>query len=428
MSTTEQQRTTTSLDGGNPSRPHGDAGSEVGGSSAGGSSAGGRPWLIVATREVVVRMMSRAFLLSTLFTVVFIAGFAAFSAWQAGRTTTYTVAVTAPDATRLVEQAATAAKAGGEDTTVITPKTVSGDPAARAAVTAGEADAWLHETATGWTLTGSDDAPSSLRTPVETAVREAALARNAAAAGTDVATLQQGSTLTADRVDGQTTDRGVVQVATFAFALLFLMGALMFGQQIAASVVEEKQSRIIEIIATAIPLRALLAGKVLGNSVIALGQIIVFSAAGLLAVSFTEWSTLLATLSTAVLWFILFFAVGFVALACLFAVAGALASRTEDLQSTTSPMTTALMLVYFASFALSGTALKIASFVPIVSVVAMPGRLIAGEAAWWEPVVALVLMAAFAAVTVVIGEKVYRRSLMQTRGRMSWKQALRSSE
>ena len=396
--------------------------------SVGGRSAGGPPWLIVATREVIVRVMSRTFLFSTLFTVVFIAGFAAFSAWQAGRTTTYTVAVAAPDATRLVEQAATAAKAGGDDSTVITPTTVSGEPAARAAVTAGDADAWLHKTTNGWTLTAGDDAPTSLRTPVETAVRQAALERNAAAAGTDVATLQQGATLTADRFDGQATNRGVAQVATFAFALLFLLGALMFGQQIAASVVEEKQSRIIEIIATAIPLRALLAGKVLGNSVIALGQIIVFSAAGLVAVTFTEWSSMIATLSTAVLWFVLFFAVGFVALACLFAVAGALASRTEDLQSTTSPMTTALMLVYFASFALSGTALKIASFVPIVSVVAMPGRLIAGDAAWWEPVVALLLMAGFAAVTVVVGERVYRRSLMQTGGRVSWKSALAAKD
>jgi ABC-2 type transport system permease protein len=336
--------------------------------------------------------------------------------------------VAAPDAARLVEQAATVAKAGGDDSTVIRPATVSGAPAAQAAVAEGDADAWLHETPSGWTLTTADDAPSSLRTPVETAVRAAALQRNAAAAGTTVETLQQGATLTADRFDGQTTNRGVAQVATVAFALLFLMGALMFGQQIAASVVEEKQSRIVEIIATAIPLRALLAGKVAGNSVIALGQIIVFSAAGLFAVTFTEWSSMLAALSTAVLWFLLFFAVGFVALACLFAVAGALASRTEDLQSTTSPMTTVLMLVYFASFALTGTALKIASFVPIVSVVAMPGRLIAGEASWWEPVVALLLMGGFAAVTVVVGERIYRRSLMQTGGRVSWRAALKASD
>ena len=50
--------------------------------------------------------------------------------------------------------------------------------------------------------------------------------------------------------------------------------------------------------------------------------------------------------------------------------------------------------------------------------------LLAGDAAWWEPVVALLLMGAFSAVTVVVGERIYRRSLMQSGGRVSWKQAL----
>src|SRR6478736_8291235 len=69
----------------------------------------GRPWVIVAVREIIVRVTNRTFLVSTLITLVFIAGFAAFSAWQAGRTTTYTVAVTSAEGTRLVEQAAGAA-------------------------------------------------------------------------------------------------------------------------------------------------------------------------------------------------------------------------------------------------------------------------------------------------------------------------------
>jgi ABC-2 type transport system permease protein len=387
----------------------------------------GRPWLIVAVREIVVRATNRTFLLSTLLTLVFIGGFAAFSAWQAGTTTTYTVAVSATDGTRLVQQAATEARSA-DDKVVITATTVPGQEAARKAVDRGDIDAWLHETTSGWTLTSGEDASLSLLTPLQAAVRDAALDRNAAAAGTTVESLERGATLATDRFDGQTVNRGVVQAATFAFALLFFTGALMFGQQIAASVVEEKQSRLVEIIATAIPLRALLAGKVVGNAVIAMGQVVLFAGVGLLAVSFTEWSSLLPGLSTAALWFVVFFAVGFFALACLYAVAGALASRTEDLQSTTSPMTTVIMLVYFASFALTGTALKVASFVPVLSVVAMPGRLVAGDAAWWEPVVALVLMALFSAVTVVIGEKVYRRSLMQTGGRTTWKQALRAGD
>jgi ABC-2 type transport system permease protein len=388
---------------------------------------GGHPWAIVAQREIVVRLTNRAFLVSTLITLLFIAGFGAFSVWESNKTTTYTVAVTGADGQQLVERAAAAARQA-DDKVSIEATPVSGEPAARALVDDGTADSWLHQTGSGWTLTSPDDADLALRTAVETALRDTVVERNAAAAGTTVQALEQGTTLTTTRFDGQADSSGFVKGATFAFALLFFMAAMMFGQQIAASVVEEKQSRLVEILATAIPLRQLLAGKILGNSVIALGQVVLFAAVGLVAVSFTDASTLLPTLSTAVVWFVLFFAVGFFALACLYAVAGSLASRTEDLQSTTAPMTMVLMVVYVASFGLTGKALEVASFVPIASVVSMPGRLLAGDAAWWEPVLALLVMAAFSAVTIVVSERIYRRSLLQTRGRVSWKQALSAPE
>ncbi|MEW1952697.1 ABC transporter permease [Terrabacter sp. NPDC080008] len=386
-----------------------------------------RMWAVVAAREVVVRLTNRAFLVSTLITLVFIAGYGAFSVWQSGRTTTYTVAVTGTDGASIVERAATAAHRT-DDKVTVRATAVPGETAARALVEQGDADVWLHPGGAGWTLTSESDVDATLRTALEGALRSTALERNAAAAGTSVTALEQGTTLTTARFDGATTDSGFVKGATFAFAILFFMAAMMFGQQIAASVVEEKQSRIIEIIATAIPLRQLLAGKVVGNSAIALAQVVLFSGVGLVAVSFTDASTLLPSLSSAVVWFVLFFAVGFFALACLYAVAGALASRTEDLQSTTAPMTIVMMVVYIASFGLSGTALKVASFVPIASVVSMPGRILAGDAAWWEPALALLIMAGFSAATVVVGERIYRRSLMQTRGRVSWKQALTAAD
>ena len=390
-------------------------------------AGGGHPWAIVAQREIVVRLTNRAFLVSTLITLLFIAGFGAFSVWDSNRTTTYTVAVTGADGRQLVERAAASARQA-DDKVSIESTPVSGEPAARALVDDGTADSWLHQIGSGWTLTSADDADLALRTAVEAALRDSVLQRNAAAAGTTVQALEQGTTLTTTRFDGRAGSSGFVKGATFAFALLFFMAAMMFGQQIAASVVEEKQSRLVEILASAIPLRQLLAGKILGNSVIALGQVVLFAAVGLVAVSFTDASTLLPTLSTAVVWFVLFFAVGFFALACLYAVAGALASRTEDLQSTTAPMTMVLMVVYVASFGLTGKALEVASFVPIASVVSMPGRLLAGDAAWWEPVLALLVMAAFSAGTIVVSERIYRRSLLQTRGRVSWKQALSAPE
>lgn len=386
-----------------------------------------RPWLIVAGREIVVRLTNRSFLVSTLVTLLFLVGFGAFSVWQGNRTSTSTVAVSSPAGAQLIEQAGAAA-AKGDDKVAITPQTVSGDAAARAALESGDADAWLHQRADGWVLTSTDEPEPGLQSALAEAVRSEALATNAAAAGATVDQIEKGTVLATDRLDGLEDNGAFIYVATFAFALLFFMGAVMFGSQIAASVVEEKQSRLVEIIATAIPLRALLAGKVLGNSIIALGQVALYGGVGLVAVSFTDFSRLLPSLSVAVIWFVLFFAVGFFALACLFAVAGALASRVEDLQSTTAPMTMLLTVVYVVGFAATGTALKVLSFVPIFSVVCMPGRILAGEAAWWEPVAALLIMAAFAALTVLVGERIYRRSLMQTRGKLSWREGLRSAD
>ncbi|WP_083707424.1 ABC transporter permease [Intrasporangium flavum] len=390
----------------------------------------GRAWTVVAMREVVVRLTNRAFLVSTALTLLFIAGYGAFAAWQSGRTTTWTVAVSTTDAPAAGPLVAATGRVAHttDDTVVVTTKPVADASAARTAVTDGDADVWLHRTATGWAATSADDVPSGLRTALEQAVRTDALDRNATAAGTSLTSLEQGSALSLDRFSGAGTDAGFVKAVTFAFALLFFMSAMMFGQQIAASVVEEKQSRLVEIIATAIPVRQLLAGKVVGNSAIALAQVVLIAGVGLVMVSFTDFSALLPTLSTAVVWFVLFFAVGFFALACLFAVAGALASRTEDLQSTTAPMTTVLMLVYVVSFGLSGTALTVASYVPVASVVTMPARILAGDATWWEAVLSLLVMVVFSAATVVVGERIYRRSLLQTRGRVSWRQALRATD
>jgi ABC-2 type transport system permease protein len=280
----------------------------------------------------------------------------------------------------------------------------------------------------GWALTSNEELDRTVTTTVQEAVRAHAITANAAAAGTTAEAVLRGTALTTDRLDGTGDSSEAVMGATFAFALVFYFAAMMFGFQIAGSVIAEKESRLVEIIATAIPLRQLLAGKVVGNSVIALAQVVLYCIIGLVAVSFSDLSTLLPSVAPAVGWFVAFFAVGFLAMACLYAVGGALASRNEDLQSTTSPMTIVLLLVYFASFGLTGTALQVASFVPIVSVVSMPARVISGEAAWWEPPVALVILIAFSALTIAVGERIYRRSLLQTGGKLSWREGLKAVE
>ncbi len=109
-------------------------------------------------------------------------------------------------------------------------------------------------------------------------------------------------------------------------------------------------------------------------------------------------------------------------------MAGSLASRTEDLQATSTPLTMLMLVMFFGGLSLDGRGQVIASFVPPVSAVVMPKRILAGGVEWWEPLVALGLLAAFAAVTVWVGERLYRRALLQTGGRVSLRQAWSAAE
>ena len=125
--------------------------------------SGQRAWLIVAMREIVVRLTNRAFIVSTLVTLAIIAGSGAWSVWQANRTTTHTIAITGQDAGRLVAAAATTAREADEKVEV-KALVVSDAAAARRVVESGDATAWLHETAEGWVLTSVDGVDTGLRT------------------------------------------------------------------------------------------------------------------------------------------------------------------------------------------------------------------------------------------------------------------------
>src|SRR5699024_9269483 len=137
----------------------------------------------------------------------------------------------------------------------------------------------------------------------------------------------------------------------------FYLSAIVFGMAIANSVLEEKQNRIVEILATAVPIRQLLYGKVLGNRLLAFAQMGLYELLALVAINFTDLTVDVAWLASASGWFIAFFAVGFIALAAIWAVLGAMASRSEDLQSSTMPVIGLLVAVLFVGMWAKGTAL-----------------------------------------------------------------------
>jgi ABC-2 type transport system permease protein len=386
----------------------------------------GQPWLLVARREVATKLVDRAFLVGTLLTLALIVGFVVLQAVMSERTRTYDLVATSSGqamADAVAQQAPTL-----DDGIRVTVVPAADDEAAEAAVRDEDADAWLTTRDGAWLIVARDEVPSGLEAVTSTVVRDTVLAQNAAAAGTSVSSLTAGTALASDVLVGDAGQRAFAQGMAFALAVLFYLASIVFGMTLANSVVEEKQSRIVEIISTKIPVRHLLAGKIAGNTALAVGQMALYAAIGLVGLRFTQYASFLPSVSGALGWFLVFFLVGFLLISCLWAVAGALASRTEDVQSTSTPVTMLLVAIFFGAMLLDGPAQTVLSYVPPASAILMPQRVLDGSAQWWEPWVALAILALAAGAVVLVAERLYRRSLLQTQGRLSMRQAWSAPE
>lgn len=201
------------------------------------------------------------------------------------------------------------------------------------------------------------------------------------------------------------------QLATASLGIAFYMGTAIFGLSIAQSVAEERQSRTIEIVASAIPLRSLLAGKVYAGTCLALIQMGLYLATGVVALGIQGRLSLLTPVTRVLGWFVVYFVVGFLALATAWAAVGAATARQQDLQVKSTPLQFVLMGSLVASLTLQGAPLKILSYVPIASSIAMPRRIVEQSVEVGEVFLSLSVAIVFGIVLLFLGGRSFSRSL-----------------
>lgn len=384
-------------------------------------------WCIVAVREMSVKIRDRGFLMSTLVMLALLLGTLGAQVAIGASQAKVTVAAVGTESGTVIKQAVALAGQAGESVK-ITWKPMASDAAVKAAVLSEEVNAGLEATPDGWMLIGKTDRKPVAAIWIGAAVQQSALVRNAAAAGTTPADLARGGSLKYTLLSPDKTPQVVAKGTTTAFGFLFSMMALLLGASLATSIVEEKQSRIVEIIASSIRLRDLLLGKIVGNTLMALGQMVVFAAFGVIGLLAMGKSDILKQITPGLGWFFLFYMVGIAVLACIFAAAGSMSGRIEDVQSTTTPITAVVMVVLVASIMASGTFLTVLSFLPLTSTITMPGRIVAGDTSWWEPVASLLISLVAAVFVILVSERIYRRALMQTGGKLSMRRALKLTD
>ncbi len=390
-----------------------------------------RPWATVAWREMKTKLTDKTFLGTTFFTLlILVAGFVVVPkviAWASAET--IKVVPQSAKAAQIIETANHMVSQADDQMKIELLDPVSDLEQGKQVVLDDKADVFLAEPQSGqpWRAYYTDEPSRVFKSGLEQAVSQTFLLQTGERAGLSPQQIMSETTVTGEDLSSGDTNsgHGLSYFISLAFAVLFLTSSMTFGMMIAQSVVEEKQSRVVEILLSSVSVRSLLFGKVGGNTVLAFLQMLLYAAVALIGVKFTSMTGLLSLLSTSIFWFLLFFIFGFLALSCVWAAAGALASRVEDLQSTTMPLTMLLTVVYVLGFTAQGSFRVMMSYVPIVSSVLMPARMADGEAVWWEAILSLLITVLFAYVTVYIGSRIYRRTLLQTNGKLGYLQALR---
>jgi ABC-2 type transport system permease protein len=377
-----------------------------------------KPWVLIAEREITTKLRDKTFIGSTVVMLLIVMAAVIIPALIAGKGGPDKIAVIDDAGVKVVQQASTTTGDGYEVTRV------ADRPAAEKTVTDGKVEAALLPDADGYVVLGKDRVDSG----VEGALREAAAAvgmeTNAGKAGLSPAELHAGTKVSLQLLKPGPLPDIVSDFVNIGLALVFYMTALGFGMMIAQSVVQEKESRVVEILAAAVPIRSLLWGKVLGNTMLALTQIVVIAGASLIGLLATDQADILEVVAPVAGWFVVFFVLGFVALAGLWAVAGSLATRQEDLGSTTLPGQMILMIPFFFSVFAGSSAKTVASFVPIASSMSMPGRMLTEDVPVWQPLVAIALLLAATVLIVRMGARLYERTLLQTGRRLGYREAL----
>ncbi|MFD4697620.1 ABC transporter permease [Streptomyces niveus] len=205
---------------------------------------------------------------------------------------------------------------------------------------------------------------------------------------------------------------------------------IVYGIMLAQGVVEEKTSRVVELLLSSIRPWQLLAGKLIGVAVVGVTQLVLLGGAAVVLAEGTGAISLptavAGTLVTMGVWFLL----GFFLFAAMLAAAAARVSRQEDLQAVVQPVMVLITTPFVLGIALLSKnahdpVIEWLSLVPPLSPILMPARMLLGIAPAWQVAVSLVLaVAALAGLTRIAG-RMYANSVLRSGSRVPLAESLR---
>lgn len=389
----------------------------------------GRAVLLVARREFLGKVRTRSFLIGTVVIVAVLAGYVLLQTVLFDSSNRSTVGLSGQSTVLAEPLRVTAASFGREVVTVDVTDPVAGE----AQVRAGDLDALVTGAPDALRVVVKENLNSAVQNSLDALVRQQVLNAQLAEAGLDPAVVA--STMAAAKVtvvalepeDSQTGQRLAIGLV---IAALLYYSLLVYGTMVAQGVVEEKSSRVVEILLATVRPWQLLLGKVMGLGAVGLVQLVLIGGIGLVLSSTTGVIDLTGVaggaLATGVLWYLL----GFFLYATIFAAAASLVSRQEELQSVVTPISTVIIVAFVVGINLliqdpSGTAVTVLSLLPPFAPILMPGRMAIGVAPLWQVLLAVFLALVAVAAITWLGGKIYSNAVLRTGSRVKLREVWR---
>jgi ABC-2 type transport system permease protein len=385
---------------------------------------------LVAGRELSTRLRSKAFVWTTVALVagVVLGGLAIHL--FGGRTTPASKVAIVSSAAAVADPLVATGKAVG---VTIEPRTVDDRAAGETLLRSGDVDALIVATSPRLDVvvkqTLDDRGQSVLGALAQQLALQSAITDLGGDPAAVVAQVGSAAPVVTSLEPAKQQDAGQI-VAGYITGILLFLTLMTAGQLVAQGVVEEKSSRVVELLLATLRPWQLMAGKVAGIGTVGLIQMVCVVGAGVvtaLSLGLLHGSSL--DLGTTALWALVWFVVGFTMFALVIAGLSALVSRQEDVGSVIAPIMGLLVIPYVVGISIApwdptNPLVKWLSFIPFCSALVMPMRIALGSAETWEALVALALSVALIPALVWLAGRVYSGAVLHQGGRLPLREAL----
>jgi ABC-2 type transport system permease protein len=387
-----------------------------------------RIFYLIVRREFWTRVRSRLFLIGTVVGMVLLGGYIVVQAYVINRSTT-TVKVGLVGASQTLAHPLAASSGGG---VTIQTQTVQSVGSGEDQVRSGSLDALISGDPAAPEVEFKDQLDPTVAAALDGLVKQAAFEQALAGSGVDPATIEAKVAaagfhpVALDPNAAQRNQRIVVGI--FVAALLFV-SLQIYGGFVATGVVEEKANRIVEILLSTVRPRQLLFGKVVGIGLVGFIQLALLGAVALVAVMRTHVIEVPTVGVTAVLGSLLWFVLGFLFYALIYAAGGSMVSRQEDAAAVAAPISVFIAGTYVVFFWVVANPDNpigvVLSILPPFSAVLMPARMATGDAQTWQVVLAVVLMLASIGGMNALAARIYSNSVLRIGSRVRLAEAWR---